>query len=308
MLKCFWEKINAQSINLKVKFGGINMIDQNMRHEIVYENPDIEVRFYLSEDDGSYVTPHWHNSLEIVYMLEGSIAVTFENKKVTIFPEEFIIVNSRTIHAVTSKKNSALVLQIPSAVFEKYVRNIDSFNFYVNMDPENEDEIINLNRIKTMFRNMHEVYDAHPEGYLLRFNSLLYEMLFTMIHSYSYKITREQINKNNKYLDRLKEITIFLNSHHMEQITVYQIADKFGYNADYISRFFKKYMGLTIIDYLYEVRINYVYKDLIDTDLNINEIFENHGCSNYRVAMKFFKSRYGCTPKEKRKQIKGNSF
>jgi len=279
------------------------MDNQHMRHEIVSENPDIEVRFYLSVDEGSYVTPHWHNSLEIVYMLEGSMTVTFENKKVTILPEEFIIVNSRTIHAVTSKNNRALVLQIPSSVFEKYVRNIDSFNFDIDMHKKNKDEIIKLNRIKRMFHDMHEVYDTQPEGYLLRFNSLLYEMLFTLIHSYSYKLAQKQINKNNKYLDRLKEITTFLNTYHNEHITVFKVADKFGYNLDYLSRFFKKYMGLTIIDYLYEIRINYVYQDLIDTDFNINEIFEKHGCSNYRVAMKFFKRRYGCTPKEKRKQI-----
>lgn len=279
------------------------MDNQNMRHEIVSENPDIEVRFYLSLDKGSYVTPHWHNSLEIVYMLEGSMIVTFENKKVTILPEEFIIVNSRTIHAVTSKKNRALVLQIPSTVFEKYVRNIDSFNFNVDMHPKDEDKILELNRIKRMFHDMYEVYDTHPEGYLLKFNSLLYDMLFTLIHSYSCKVSKKQINKNNKYLDKLKEIITFLNEYHNEQITVYKVADKFGYNPDYLSRFFKKYMGLTITDYLYEIRINYVYRDLIDTDLNINKIFEKHGCSNYRGAMKFFKNRYGCTPKEKRKQI-----
>lgn len=278
------------------------MDNHNMRHEIVSENPDIEVRFYLSLDEGSYVTPHWHNSLEIVYMLEGSMTVTFENKKVTIFPEEFIIVNSGTIHGVTSQKNRALVLQIPSTVFEKYVRNIDLFYFTVDMHPQNDIEITKLNRLKKIFHDMYEVYDIQSEAYLLRFNSLLYEMLFTLIHSYSYKLAQKQINKNNKYLNRLKEITAFLNTYHNEQITVYQVADKFGYNPDYISRFFKKYIGLTIIDYLYEIRINYVYQDLVDTDLNINEIFENHGCSNYRVAMKFFKSRYGCTPKEKRKQ------
>ena len=40
-----------------------------MRHEIVSVNPDIEARFYLSIDLGSYVPPHWHASLELVYMI-----------------------------------------------------------------------------------------------------------------------------------------------------------------------------------------------------------------------------------------------
>lgn len=280
------------------------MEHQNMRHEIVSENPDIEVKFYLSVDEGGYVTPHWHNSLEIVYMLEGSIAVTLENKKITVLPEEFIIINSRTVHSFTSEKNRALVLQIPSAVFKKYVRNIDLLYFTVDMHPTNKDEIKKLNEIKRIFNDMYAVYNIQPEGYLLKFNSLFYSMLFTFIQSYSSKLAPKQISKNNKYLNILKEITTFLYEYHNEQITICQIADKFGYNPDYLSRFFKKYMGLTIIDYLYEIRINYVYKDLLDTDLSINEIFENHGCNNYRVAMKFFKKRYDCTPKEKRKSIK----
>lgn len=276
---------------------------EQMRHEIVTENPDVEVRFYLSIDEGSYVTPHWHESLEMVYMLEGNMSVKFENKKVTISPDEFIIVNSRTIHSVTSKKNRALVLQIPSGVFERYIRNIDLFYFSVDMNPTSEDKILELNRIKKIFQDMYEVYNIQPEGYLLKFNSLLYDMLFTLIHSYSNKLAQKQINKTNKYLKRLKEITTFLNTYHNEQITITQVANKFGYNPDYLSRLFKKYMGLTIIEYLYEIRINYVYQDLINTDLSINEIFENHGCSNYKVTMRFFKNRYGCTPKEKRNEV-----
>lgn len=49
------------------------MENNSIRHEIVSSNPDIDVRFYLSEDSGGYVAPHWHNSLELVYMIEGSM-------------------------------------------------------------------------------------------------------------------------------------------------------------------------------------------------------------------------------------------
>ena len=55
------------------------MENNSIRHEIVSSNPDIDVRFYLSEDSGSYVAPHWHNSLELVYMIEGSMVTQFEN-------------------------------------------------------------------------------------------------------------------------------------------------------------------------------------------------------------------------------------
>lgn len=82
------------------------MINNEIRHEIVSSNPDIEVRFYLSEDEGRYVAPHWHNSLELVYMLEGSMTTQFENNvRQTIEVGEISVVNPRVIHSVTAQKN-----------------------------------------------------------------------------------------------------------------------------------------------------------------------------------------------------------
>lgn len=76
------------------------MINNEIRHEIVSSNPDIEVRFYLSVDEGSYVAPHWHNSLELVYMLEGSMTTQFENNvRQTIEAGEISVVNPRVIHS-----------------------------------------------------------------------------------------------------------------------------------------------------------------------------------------------------------------
>lgn len=57
------------------------MADYEVHHEIVASNQDVDVRFYLSVDQGSYVAPHWHNSLEIIYMLEGSMHVKMEDRE-----------------------------------------------------------------------------------------------------------------------------------------------------------------------------------------------------------------------------------
>lgn len=275
-----------------------------MRHEIVSRNPDIEVRFYLSIDEGSYVTPHWHDSLEMVFMLEGSITVTYEGKKNILYANDFNIVNSRVVHSVLSTSNKALVLQIPKDILKKYIPDIDFFNFYVEMHPQNPVEQTKLERVRKIFHDMYIIYDIQPEGYLLKFNSLLYDLLFILIHSYATKITDKSLDKDYKYLERLNKMIAYIKEHYIEKISVSELAKEFGYSEDYIARFFKKQTGMTIIEYLYAYRITKVYQDLIHTELTINDIFEKHGCNNYRVAMKVFKEIYDCTPKEKRKKLK----
>ena len=70
------------------------MSNANITHEIISINPDVDVHLRMSIDQGSYTSPHWHNSIELVYMIEGSMDVYFENEKVHLAAGEFILVNS----------------------------------------------------------------------------------------------------------------------------------------------------------------------------------------------------------------------
>lgn len=275
-----------------------------MRHEIVSRNPDVEVRFYLSVDAGSYVTPHWHDSIEMVYMIEGNMTVSQENQRQELCPGDIMIVNSRVVHSVLSTNNKAIVLQIPKEVLKKYVPDIDSFIFEVENHPESRVEQTRLERIRKIFTDMQVIYDVRPEGYLLKFNSLLYDLLFMLIHSYSHKIVQKNFDREYKYLERLNEIMTYLKEHYREKIMLPELADRFGYNEDYLTRFFKKQTGMTINEYLYAYRVTRIYQDLMGTDKPVGEIFEENGCTNYRVAMRVFKEFYGCTPKQKRDQMK----
>ena len=80
--------------------------------------------------------------------------VEIENKKTTILPGEFSLVNSRVIHSITSQKNKALVLQIPNSIFEKYLKNTEILYFDIDIHSDKKDEIIKLNKIKRIFQEM----------------------------------------------------------------------------------------------------------------------------------------------------------
>ncbi len=278
------------------------MDKDSIRHEIVSHNPDIDVRFYLSVDGGSYVPPHWHNSLELVYMLEGSMTVIYEDKRVKINPTEISIVNPRVIHAVSSVKNKALVLQIPNSIFEKYVPNYNLIRFNADINPKNAVDKTKLDRLKKIFYDMYIVYDVRPNAYLLRFNSLLYDLLYSLVHSYSYYISEKAAEYENKKLDKIKDMMFYIEKNHKEKISTNNVASAFGYNSDYAARIFKEAIGMTMTQYLYEIRLNEVNNDLHFEDKTISDILEYHGCTNYKYFMKLFKERYGCTPKKKREE------
>lgn len=57
-------------------------------------------------------------------------------------------------------------------------------------------------------------------------------------------------------------------------------------------------MGQTYLEYLNDVRISYIYKDLINTDNTLCSISEILVFSNYKLFYKLFKKKFNCTPNE----------
>lgn len=72
-------------------------------------------------------------------------------------------------------------------------------------------------------------------------------------------------------------------------------------NADYLSRIFRKEMGMSISDYIIMLRMD-MAKDLLrNTNLSITQISEKCGYSNFSYFAKMFKKSFGLSPIEFRK-------
>ena len=69
-------------------------------------------------------------------------------------------------------------------------------------------------------------------------------------------------------------------------------------------KFFKKYMGITCIDYINDYRLNIATNLLETTDIQVMEIANKVGISNVSYFNRIFKKKFNLTPKEYRKNLK----
>lgn len=60
--------------------------------------------------------------------------------------------------------------------------------------------------MKGIFLEMQQIYENRPEGYLLKFNSLLYDLLYELLQSCSEKLGERQISQNNRHLAEITAI------------------------------------------------------------------------------------------------------
>ena len=59
-------------------------------------------------------------------------------------------------------------------------------------------------------------------------------------------------------MERLGMITSYVKEHYMEEICCRRSHGWVSLNPDYFTRFFKKYMGMTFLDYVNSVRMEHV--------------------------------------------------
>lgn len=79
-----------------------------------------------------------------------------------------------------------------------------------------------------------------------------------------------------------------------------KILEQFNYDRKYLCRVFKKYMGITMTDYLNHVRLDYAMNMIQNTDKNVLDIAQELGFSSVSYFNVIFKKRYGITPLEAR--------
>ena len=276
--------------------------NNNFSYEVISTLESTGVHFRTSIDPGSYVPAHLHQAVEIIYLLEGNLTVTMESTVREYHAGECVLVNSDIIHSTKcTTPNKAILFQIPISFLSIYLPNADQLVF--NLDNPNNSDIRRTKQdiFKDTLSKMQILNDVRPEGFSLRFNSLLFEVLFQLFHNFSVRIIHSNQPQRNKDRVRLNKILEYTKQNYHRHISIEEIANVAYLQSGYFCRFFKKNMGITFLEYQNELRLSYIYQDIISTNDAIKDILERHGFSNYKLFRRIFYEHFEATPTEIRK-------
>lgn len=269
-------------------------------HEQVKTDTALPVRFTVYDSDNDLIPMHWHNSMEIVYILNGIMDVTVNDRVTRLFGGDFVIVNSRDIHSTHCIGSSRiLLLQLPYSFLKEHIPGYEFVRF---QDTGGPFSFPGQNKLKPLLDQMAELYSDQSTIGRLKLTSLLYSLLSELVADYMVHISENAKLKNDRNFNRLSLIMDYVKEHYTENLSVSDAAGLLHLEEAYFCRFFKKYMGQTFLEYVNSVRLRYIYEDMMKTDLTLSEILERHGFHNYKVFSRMFKEIYGTTPGKKRKE------
>lgn len=104
--------------------------------------------------------------------------------------------------------------------------------------------------------------------------------------------------RENNYCELAKK---YLEENYMRDMNIIDVADQLDISYSYLSKIFRIKTGVTLTDYLNNVRIEKSKLFLATTFLTLNEIAEKVGYNNVQSYQRFFKKYLNITPGDYRK-------
>lgn len=285
------------------------MAIKGFTHEIIQPTENLDVYIELFNDEGRYVSSHWHNSIEVIYLTSGTLQLDIGGYKYNLMEDECILINSGVVHSTHSiEGNTSIMLQIPTALLNKYIPNYKNFYFDIYSKTKNVEYLKKLSNLKYILKEMELIEKSPSDAGRLKFTSLVFEFLFELYTNFRTTLGSKQIQHSSSSLSRFEPILEYTKQNYNKPISIQEIANVAHLQPEYFCRKFKQYMGQTFLEYLNEIRLAHIYKDLINTNNPLCDILETHGFTNTKLFYKTFKMKFNCTPKEVRKTMKKDDF
>lgn len=269
------------------------------RHEIIEFSPNIPLKIFMHKL--GFVAKHWHKSLELLMVLDGSIEITIDEDHYKLKEEDIILINSNNIHEIHSESATMIALQIDLSRISQFDCNLDELVFDCNTAGQKDSEKFDGIRftIATMIKeNAHNAKGAEYKNY-----ALCYYLVSELLTNFQIPAT-ETIKNQRKYMTRLTRIINYIQEHYAENFSLADLAESEGLSVPYLSNFFDKYMGINFSSYYMNIKLDHAVSDLLSTNDSIESIATRNGFTESHSFVRSFKKRYDMLPSAYRKERK----
>lgn len=251
-----------------------------MFYEFEYLTPDKNA--YKQYGENFNFSQHLHRSFEFITVLSGEMEVTVDNKSYRLSDGLSLIVFPNQVHSLSSTKSRHLLYifspELVGAYTQKVLGKLPADNSF------RPDKYL----INALDNICEDASDTEKKG-------LLYSLCSQFDKTANYQ-TRKDDNKNLMY-----KIFNFVDLNYANDCSLNNLSRETGFSYSYLSRYFKKTVGISFCEYVNSYKINKACYLLTNSDNSILQCAMDSGYSSLRSFNRNFVSHLSITPGEYRK-------
>ncbi|MBQ8850750.1 MAG: helix-turn-helix domain-containing protein [Clostridia bacterium] len=230
------------------------------------------------------VDVHFHSQIELYIILSGKIEVLINDKRRLLQKGDISVSLSYDAHGYRSVESSeALYLIVPTDLLSDFSHIIadKQLGEPFTDDPETYKKV--LDAMENILRSQN---DLTLRGYIY--------IIFGAILDLATLEDRQNVRETRFGAD----ILIYISRNFREDLTLSSLAERFGYNPSYLSRYFREAFGISFSQYLSTLRLREAVLLLRSGEHSVTECALDSGFGSTRSFYRAFYEEFKCTPKE----------
>jgi xylan 1,4-beta-xylosidase len=242
---------------------------------------------------------HFHQSLEILFLLQGSVSVALQGESFVMHKNDVLVINSGFFHSLQGGTDLLMLqLEISRQMVEDLFPGKHPY-FHCNSALDFHHP---YGELRQLIRKLLLSYrEETPSPISLRY-SLAYQILGILQHQFLGKEPEKDAAGKGKDTKKIQAVMDYVNQNYDSSIHLGKLAEQLFMSTSSLSRLFKKETGCYFADYVNQVRMQHAVSELENTDKSITRIAGDCGFSNPASFQKLFQSIYQCSPSIYRKE------
>ncbi|MBQ7923592.1 MAG: helix-turn-helix domain-containing protein [Clostridia bacterium] len=244
--------------------------------------------YFQVESATNMVFPsHMHHCFELLTLREGEMQVDVDDRRYTLHPGDTLMIFPNQIHSLHCVEHSRHVLilfspKLVSAYTKKIAAKKPEDNFFAP-DPFYLDKLEQL---------------LYRQAGILEIKGLLYDFCAAFDTDAVYK------EADTSSLTLICNIFRFIEQNYTGNCTLSDLVKYTGYDYAYLSRYFKKNVGISFNDYVNQYRISQACYLLQNGEMTVLEVSNECGFNSLRSMNRNFKEQMGIPPAEYRRKFR----
>lgn len=257
---------------------------------------------------------HFHPEYEIYLLLHGRRQILYENRPYLLEEGNLALIDSSRIHMTMSVPDDTasyyerIILYISKEKIDGYDRIFPELKMGDYFRQHDGIYMLSLEE-RQQIMQMLETVMRELDGELEKNRTLIDLTIIKFFIDFwrlnrpaVYFMERSDRQKKGKF-SVAHEVSEFISVHFHEQISLEELAKRFGVSESYLSRSFKDVVGVGIREYINILRIRKAQEMLEDSKLAVSEIAEAVGFDTASYFGRVFQKHLAISPSQYRKDL-----
>ena len=253
------------------------------------------------------ISIHWHEEIEITYVVDGSIKHQLNGKQVRIEAGEAIYINAKQLHLIKSYSQDCILyclifhptlLSASNFIAQKYVQPIvenENLDYFFLKESEKGHKAVLDSIVKIHQLEKDPNFELKALGILCN----LWEAIFPLLP----KVSEERLLINED-LHRVQRMLAHIHKCYNRELSLEEICRIGDIGKTKATKIFEQYLHMTPVDYLINYRLEIASQMLMNTDNSVTDIALSTGFADSSYFARIFRRRVGCSPLEYRHERK----